>query len=112
MTGGVRHGHDRLGHRREPDAENDGLDAGPVFFGGLHQQSNFVRFEFNGFDLGGMSVGAFGLDNLTFETPEPPVPPMPPEPVAFTADRPFILLIRDIPTGAVLFLGRVMNPNK
>jgi serpin B len=27
-----------------------------------------------------------------------------------TLDHPFIFLIRDIPTGAVLFIGRVMNP--
>jgi serpin B len=35
---------------------------------------------------------------------------LPPEPVVFTADRPFIFLIRDIPTGAILFVGRVLNP--
>jgi serpin B len=35
----------------------------------------------------------------------------PPEPtVEVTIDRPFIFLIRDIETGAVLFVGRVMNP--
>ena len=36
---------------------------------------------------------------------------MPAEPdVEVTLDRPFIFLIRDIDTGAILFIGRVMNP--
>ena len=33
------------------------------------------------------------------------------EPILVTVNRPFIFLIRDTDTGAVLFLGRVMNPD-
>ncbi len=36
--------------------------------------------------------------------------PMPEETVVMTIDRPFIFLIRDIQTGTILFLGRVMDP--
>ena len=35
---------------------------------------------------------------------------MPGEPVEVTIDRPFIFLIRDIESGTMLFIGRVVNP--
>jgi serpin B len=31
-------------------------------------------------------------------------------PVDLRFDRPFIFAIRDVPTGSILFLGRVTNP--
>jgi serpin B len=34
-----------------------------------------------------------------------------PDPIVFTADRPFIFLVRDVATGAVLFLGRMADPS-
>jgi serpin B len=34
----------------------------------------------------------------------------PPPPIDVAIDRPFLFFIRDIPTGEILFLGRVVDP--
>jgi serpin B len=36
--------------------------------------------------------------------------PMPEEPVVVRADRPFVMIIREQKTGAILFMGRIMDP--
>jgi len=35
---------------------------------------------------------------------------IPTEPVTLKVDRPFIFLLRDVPTGAIVFMGRVVDP--
>jgi serpin B len=36
---------------------------------------------------------------------------MPAEPVTLRVDRPFLFALRDVPTGSILFLGRVGDPS-
>ena len=39
-------------------------------------------------------------------------PPPPPQPIRFTADRPFVYLLRHDATGLIFFMGRLVDPTK
>ncbi|MDE2889139.1 MAG: serpin family protein [Gemmatimonadota bacterium] len=55
----------------------------------------FVKVDERGTEAGAATGGTIGVTSL---------------PPAFTADRPFIFLIRDNATDAILFVGRVLDP--
>ena len=58
-------------------------------------------------DEEGTEAAAATLMDLMFEDSSEEEPP---EPIPFHVDRPFVFLIRDDETGAVLFMGRIMDP--
>ncbi len=55
----------------------------------------FVKVDERGTEAGAATGGTIGVTSL---------------PPAFTADRPFVFLIRDNATDAILFVGRVVDP--
>jgi serpin B len=59
----------------------------------------FVAVDEAGTEAAAATAVIIGLTSMPVE-----------QPIAFKADRPFIFLIRDIPTGTILFLGNMMNP--
>ncbi len=72
-----------------------------LFIGGVIHKA-FVSVD----EAGTEAAAATALVMPTAGPPEEPE-----EPVEITVDRPFIFLIRDIDTGSILFIGRVVNPS-
>jgi serpin B len=58
-----------------------------------------------------VSVDEAGTEAAAATAVVMPESAMPQEPVDVAVDRPFVLLIRDIETGTILFLGRVVDPS-
>ncbi|HVP10203.1 MAG TPA: serpin family protein [Phycisphaerae bacterium] len=83
------------------DADFSGAtSSGPLFIGAVMHEA-FVEVN----EKGTEAAAATGLAKYAGKGGEPPPPP----PV-FRADHPFIFLIRDMRSGSILFLGRVLNP--
>jgi serpin B len=79
-------------------ADFSGIDGGrTLFISGVHHQA-FVAVN----EAGTQAAAATAVVVAPTATPDPPI--------MVTIDRPFVLIIRDIPTGCLLFVGSVLNP--
>jgi len=81
-------------------ADFSGMDGTREFFIGEVIHKAFVSV-----DEAGTEAAAATAVIMAGAAPGTPVPP-----IEVTVDRPFVFLIRDIKTGAILFVGRVVNP--
>lgn len=72
-------------------------DAAPVYLRDVVQKA-FIIVDEQGTEAAAATVGMSGVGDI------------PPEPERFYVDHPFLFMIRDKVTGAVLFVGRVTEP--
>jgi len=87
-----------------PDAFNDaadfsGMDGTPLLFIKEVLHKAFVSVDEAGTEAAAATAVVVALKALPSPT------------IEVTVDRPFVFLIRDIETGTVLFVGRVVNPS-
>jgi serpin B len=80
------------------EADLSGMTGSPELF-----ISDVVHKAFIAVDEAGTEAAAATVATVPASAPLEP-------PVEITVDRPFIFLIRDIETDAILFVGRVVNP--
>jgi serpin B len=80
------------------DADFSGMTGNPELFISDVVHKAFVAVDEAGTEAAAATAVIVGTTSVPTESP-----------VAVTIDRPFIFLIRDIDTGAMLFVGRVLN---
>ena len=76
-------------------ADFSGVDGTKNLYLSAVVHKAFVKVDERGTEAGAATGGTIGVTSL---------------PPAFTADRPFIFLIRDRATDAILFVGRILDP--
>jgi serpin B len=81
------------------DADFSGMTGNPELFISDVVHKAFVAVDEAGTEAAAATAVIVGTTSVPTEPP-----------VEVTIDRPFIFLIRDIQTGAILFVGRVLNP--
>jgi serpin B len=77
-------------------ADFSGITAGGGFISGVYHNA-FIAVDEKGTEAGAATAVAIAKGAVG-------------GPVEFIVNRPFIFLIRDIKTGTILFIGRVLNP--
>ncbi|MCX6644838.1 MAG: serpin family protein [bacterium] len=80
------------------NADFSGLDGGYTLAITDVVHKAFVSVDEEGTEAAAATAAVFGEVSM-------------PETVKFILDRPFIFFIRDLQTGAILFIGRVVNPS-
>ncbi len=83
-------------------ADFTGISPTPLFISDVIHQANIDVDEKGTEAAAATEVGGMGAAGEG---------PTPPPPVVVNIDHPFIFMLRDIPTGTVLFLGRVLDPS-
>jgi serpin B len=81
------------------EADFSGMTGNPELFISDVIHKTFVAVDEAGTEAAAATAVIVGTTSIPVEPP-----------IEVTIDRPFIFLIRDIETGAILFVGRVMNP--
>jgi serpin B len=82
-----------------PDADFSGMNGERDLFVHDVLHKAFVSVDEAGTEAAAATAVIVGITSV------------PEEPIEVKIDRPFIFLIRDIETGTILFLGRVVNPS-
>jgi len=86
------------------DADFSGItESQPPLYIGKVLHKAFIDVDEEGTEAAAATLVEVIVGEAIGEPTEPP-------PIIMTIDRPFIFLIRDIRTGTILFVGRVMNP--
>ena len=81
-----------------PEADFSGMDGGRSLFIKDVVHKAFVSVDEAGTEAAAATAVIVGVTSI------------PAEPINVEIDRPFIFLIRDIETGTILFVGRVLDP--
>lgn len=90
-----------LAFTRDADFSGMAGEPGDLFLSDVFHKA-FVAVDEKGTEAAAATAAVIALTSAAYPPPDPPV--------AFHADHPFLFFIRDVRTGAILFMARVTNP--